>query len=201
METIIDEISQAIHRHALDPDDFRLVPASEALSRTIENHFVASQNRQWWWEDFRLSGTSVAFQGGGGWRRLAQIAPNPDELVWFIAEEDSLPYYPVFETSPALASLVIGECYAFECYMVTKDLTWLDCETHHDVLHAIGEGGGSQPEKSGVRSGPASMPRLACPGTTACESSFSKHPINCLINPTSAPCAPARPAARRIAHQ
>jgi len=140
MDTIIDEINQAIYRLTLAPDDFRLLPSHESdeLYHKVLNHFVASGDRRWWWEDFRLPGKSVTFDSGDGWKRLPQIAPNPTEFVWFIAEEDSLPYYPVFETTPEIASLVIGECYAFEYYIVAKDLTWLLCETHHNVMHAIG---------------------------------------------------------------
>lgn len=140
METVVDEISQAIHRLGLDPTQVRLLPSPEGeeVFRATLSHFVASGDRQWWWEDFRTPGTSFTFDGGDGWKRLPQIVPDPKESVWFITEDDSLPYYPVFETTPEIASLVIGECYGFEYYLVAKDLTWLLCETHHNVVFAVG---------------------------------------------------------------
>jgi hypothetical protein len=51
---------------------------------------------------------------------MPQIVPNPDELVWFIAEDSHLPHYPVFETSPNVATQIIGGCYGFEYYLIAK---------------------------------------------------------------------------------
>lgn len=44
----------------------------------------------------------------------------------------------IYETTPAVAQAVIGECYAFEYYVVARDLGWLVCENHHDVVIAGG---------------------------------------------------------------
>jgi len=115
-----------------------LPPQSEAVFRTALNHFVAGGDRRWWWEDFREPGKSLAFESGDGWRQVPRVVPNQNESVWFIAEDNSLPHYPVFETTPEVASLVIGECHGFEYYLVAKDLSWLLCETHHNVLCAVG---------------------------------------------------------------
>ena len=141
METIIDEITQAVDRLGLSPVAMRLLPAqeNEEVFRAALRHFVASGGRRWWWEDFRLPGKSLAFTEGDAWKHLPRIAPDPKESIWFIAEDDSLPHYPVFETTPEVASLVIGECYCFEYYVVAKDLSWLVCETHHNVVCAVGE--------------------------------------------------------------
>lgn len=140
METIVDEINQAVARLGLSASAMRplLPPQSLTVFSAALDHFVASGDRRWWWEDFRLSGKSVSYDDAQGWRRLPKIAPNADELVWFIAEDDSLPHYPVFETTPNVASLVIGECYGFEYYLIAKDLSWLLCETHHNVMCAVG---------------------------------------------------------------
>jgi hypothetical protein len=56
-----------------------------------------------------------------------------------VAEDDQLPFYPVFDGKPSAAQRVIGECCGFEYYLIAKDLTWLLCENHHDWLIAIGE--------------------------------------------------------------
>ncbi|HSI38838.1 MAG TPA: DUF6756 family protein [Methylotenera sp.] len=141
MQTIIDEISAALKTLGLDTEAVRPLPAleSEKIYLSALNHFVASGDRRWWWEDFRNSSISVKFENGDAWKHLPELTPNPDELVWFIAEEDQLPYYPVFETTPKFASQIIGECHGFEYYLIAKNLDWLVCETHHDCVFAVGE--------------------------------------------------------------
>jgi hypothetical protein len=140
MQTIIDEISRASARLGLDPSAMCLLPSSqsEAVFRAALDHFVASGDRQWWWEDFRVPGTSIAFEDGEGWKRIPKLAPSQSESVWLIAEDASLPHYPVFETTPEVASRIIGECDGFEYYLVAKDFSWLLCETHHNVIFAVG---------------------------------------------------------------
>ena len=140
MATIVDEIEQAVDRLGLSSSSMRLLPPpqGEAVVLAALSHFVAGGDRRWWWESFREPGKSITFESGDGWRQVPKIAPNPNEPVWFIAEDDSLPRYPVFETTPEVASLVIGECYGFEYYLVGKDLSWLLCETHHNVICAVG---------------------------------------------------------------
>lgn len=140
METIVDEINLAVAKLGLNASSMRplLQPQSLTVYRAALDHFVASGDRRWWWEDFRLSGKSVSYDDGQGWRRVPRIAPHADELVWFIAEDNSLSQYPVFETTPKVASLVIGECYGFEYYLIAKDFSWLLCETHHNVMCAVG---------------------------------------------------------------
>jgi hypothetical protein len=140
METIVDEINQAVARLGLSLTAMRqlLEPHSTDVYDAALDHFVAAGDRRWWWEDFRQAGKSVSFDDGQGWRRVPQITPASDELIWFIAEDGSLPHYPVFETTPKIASLVIGECYGFEYYLIAQDLSWLLCENHHNVLCAVG---------------------------------------------------------------
>ncbi|HEX5785529.1 MAG TPA: DUF6756 family protein [Burkholderiaceae bacterium] len=140
METVIDEINSAAKTLGLVPPEFRELPTAESETIFFEvlRHFVASGDRRWWWEDFREPGTSVMFPAGDGWKLMPEIAPNPDESVWFIAEDDQLPHYPVFETTPRIASKIIGECYGFEFYLVAKSFDWLLCETHHNRVCAVG---------------------------------------------------------------
>ena len=140
METVIDEIERAIEILLLGPEDIRkLAPVeSEAIFNETLRQFVSGGDRKWWWEAFSRPSTSAEFPTGDGWRRLAQIVPDPDELVWFIVEDDQLSHYPVFEVTPRAASRIIGECYGFEYYLVAKDYSWLVCETHHNRVFAVG---------------------------------------------------------------
>jgi hypothetical protein len=140
METVVDEIGRAAQILGLGPEQFRHLapPEEETVYFSALKHFVASDNRRWWWEAFRETGTSRQFIDGDGWKHIPGILPNPNEVVWFIAEESQSPNYPVFETTPRLASQIIGECYGFEYYLIAKDFSWLLCENHHDYLIAVG---------------------------------------------------------------
>jgi hypothetical protein len=140
MNTVVAEIERALVTLQLPPEAMRLLAdgQGEAVYFAALRHFVSSGDRRWWWEAFRDPGFSVAFEAGDGWRAIPHVCPAPNELVWFIAEDDQLPHYPVFETTPQTASEVIGQCYAFEYYVIAKDLSWLLCENHHNLMCAIG---------------------------------------------------------------
>jgi len=140
MQSIIQEIASAAERLDLDPAEIVLLPPedSERIYWAALRRFVGSEDRRWWWEAFREPGVELPFVAGDGWRKLPNIVPSPSEPIWFIAEDDHLPQYPVFETSAEVAAKIIGECYGFEYYLVAKDLSWLVCETHHNVVCAVG---------------------------------------------------------------
>ena len=111
----------------------------EAIFNEALRIFVDGGDRRWWWESFKRSPVSHKFAGGDGWRRLPELVPDPNEPVWFIAEENALPFYPVFELTPADASTILGECYGFEFYLMPKNYSWLLCENHHNTVFALGE--------------------------------------------------------------
>jgi hypothetical protein len=67
------------------------------------------------------------------------LVPNAQEKVWFIVEEDQMPFYPIYDATPAAIAKIIPECYGFEYYLVPKDKNWIFCENHHDRLIAVGE--------------------------------------------------------------
>jgi hypothetical protein len=135
------EIQDAIQRLGLNDSNIKLLPDDQAtpIFRAAHSHFVASSDRRWWWEDFRFSATRVRFSDQKGFLRLEKIVANQEEKVWFIVEDDQLPFYPVYEATAKAIQAVVGECSGFEYYLVAKDLSWLVCETHHDQLIAIGE--------------------------------------------------------------
>lgn len=140
MDFVTAEIERAIEKLGLPPEAMRRLPTveSEAVYFAALRHFVSSGDRVWWWEDFKEPAVSLVYEAGDAWRHLGDLVPDRNESVWFIAEDDHLPHYPVFETTPKVASSVLGECYAFEYYLIPKNFGWLVCENHHNVLLGIG---------------------------------------------------------------
>jgi hypothetical protein len=141
MATVLEEIRLAQATLGLPLAALRELPACESsdLFHTILAHFVEGGDRRWWWESFRAPHTSRRISDGSGWQYLPALVPDPNELAWFLPEDDSLPHYPVLETSTANASKIVSECYAFEYYLVAKDFSCLICENHHDMLIAVGD--------------------------------------------------------------
>lgn len=138
---ITDEILKAVKKLSLGKADFHQLPCEDAepLYYDLLNLFVSGGDRRWWWESFSKPSESVHFTNGKGFEIITEIVPNKNEPVWFIAEEDQLPFYPIFECTPELIQKIIGECYSFEYYIIPKSKEWLLCETHHDFIVGIGE--------------------------------------------------------------
>ena len=139
--SIREEIRAAVARLELAPDSFAEVSEEDGrrLFDAFLVRFTGGVDARWWWEHFSLPASTVQFADGKGFTRISQLVPDARQKVWFVAEDDQLPYYPVYEATPAAAERVIGECYAFEYYLISKDLRWLLGENHHDTMFAIGE--------------------------------------------------------------
>lgn len=139
-EFVRDEIQAAIESLLLCDSDIRQLSDEDArkVFDAALSHFVAGGNRRWWWEDFRFPSTAVRFTDQYGFKRIEKVVPDTKQKVWFVAEDVQLPFYPVYEASPEAIQSIVGGCYGFEYYIVAKDMSWLVCETHHDVMIAIG---------------------------------------------------------------
>ncbi len=141
MENVVHEIARAVKKLGLPESNIRLLPDQEGrvvFERALKT-FVGGDDRKWWWEDFSKKSTSIKIESGDGFKLIVEIVPDQEEKIWWIVEEDLLPYYPVYETSVKVAKEVIGECYGFEYYLIAKDDQWLLCENHHDYLIGIGD--------------------------------------------------------------
>jgi hypothetical protein len=138
--SVREEIGAAVTRLGLDEGTFAEVPPSEA--RLLVSQFLAvftgGVEAYRWWECFTLPSKSVVFKDGQAYQSLLDIVPDPDAHVWFVAEDDEPLSYPVYDATPRGAQQVIGECYYFEYYLISKDLSWLLCENHHDALIGVG---------------------------------------------------------------
>ena len=140
-EGIREEIGAALATLNIAAMQFRELGEADArqVREAIEATFMNARNRTWWWEHFRIPSSATRFDDGMAFTRICAVVQNPDEQVWFVAEDSQLPEYPVFESTPRLIQSVIGECYGFEYYLVSKNFSWLLCETHHDDFIALGD--------------------------------------------------------------
>jgi len=99
MSQVLEEIENAIRLLNLS-HEVKLVEAEgEAIYKSLIETFVEGDDRRWWWESFREPSESITFEDGKGFERLAKFVPNKNEVVWFVVEDNQLPYYPIFEAT------------------------------------------------------------------------------------------------------
>lgn len=141
MGFVTEEIENALELLSIENSSFQLLSDNEAnpLFRKLLDRFVSGGDRRWWWESFSLPEYSLNFDDQQAFQRITTVVPDPQESVWIVIEDDQLPIYPIYEGSPENIQKVIGECYGFEYYIISKSMTWLLCENHHNRMLGIGD--------------------------------------------------------------
>jgi hypothetical protein len=140
MDLVTKEIENALRVLSIPSESFRLLPDDQGavLYQELLAEFVAGTDRRWWWEAFLKPSSSKTFEDGTGFEKITELVPKPNAMVWFVVEEDQLPFYPIYEATPAAIQQVIGECYGFEYYIIPKSKDWLLCENHHNRMIGVG---------------------------------------------------------------
>lgn len=132
------EIEQAIKTLQLKQTDICEVINIKKLYLELLDCFVKSGDRKWWWEDFKQEAFYfVAYERP--FEELIHIIPKESDTVWLMIEDDQEEYYPIYNCKPAVIGELIGECSAFEYYVIDKNKQWLLCENHSDQLIGVGK--------------------------------------------------------------
>jgi hypothetical protein len=139
MKKNADEIHRGTRALGFTSERFRHLAADEAqrVYQSALRHFVPRGQPRWWWEHFPAS-AGVRFTDCDGWRHLSKLVPDPDERVWFIAEDSVPPECSVWEASVRDIQAIVAECYGFEYYLIQQQFRGLLCESHHAVIVAVG---------------------------------------------------------------
>ena len=136
------DILAAVTTLGLSPEQFRQLPDTEAeqVCRTALGRFVTcSFNPSWWWEHLREPKAGFQPDGIPGFDIIPRLVPDGDAPIYFVAEDDSDSFFPVYLTTTRIAASVIAECFSFEFYLLPTDFSWLVGENHHDVVFGSGE--------------------------------------------------------------
>jgi len=138
MGRVIKEIDAAIKSLDIDPSSFVRLnrEQNENLYQRLLKKFVASGNRRWWWEDFKLPKYNFE-EHPNRIEQLRSILVEIKEKVWFMPEDDEYDFYPIYESEPAVIPDILSECFFFEYYIISKQENWLICENHHNHLIGI----------------------------------------------------------------
>ena len=140
MTTVRDEIRAVVKESKLSPQEFRELTHKEAETVYLAalRKFVPTGTPIWWWEHFTKY-SSLHFLDDDGSKFIARLVSTPNTRVWFIVGEDDDSNYPVFGATVTAVQSVVENCFAFEYYIISKELDWLLCENHHGVMFAVGE--------------------------------------------------------------
>jgi hypothetical protein len=140
MGQVTEEIVNAIGTLNLDGSDIQLLDKAEGrkIFDDLLTHFVNSGDRRWWWEDFTQKSFSFS-DYERPFEVLNEIIPETKEKVWLMVEDDQEDFYPIYEVRPQIVQQIIGECFGFEYYIISKNKDWLICENHHNRLIGIGD--------------------------------------------------------------
>ncbi|MDH7447590.1 DUF6756 family protein [Aquimarina sp. 2201CG14-23] len=138
MGTVKTEIAQAIKTLKLKQEDICLVSDVKSLYLELLVHFVKSGDRRWWWEDFKQEAFYFK-EYEFPFQQIINIIPKNVDTVWLMVEDDEEKYYPIYNCKPSVIAQLIGECTAFEYYVIDKNKQWLLCENHSDQLIGVGE--------------------------------------------------------------
>ncbi len=140
MSQVTEEIQNAIGLLKLESSVKRVaISKEETLYYDLLSHFVDGGDRRWWWEAFKLPSEYITYDEDSGFEKLVELVPDSKEEIWFMVEDDKLPHYPIYESSTENITKIIGECFAYEYYLIPKNKRWLLCETHHNSIVGVGK--------------------------------------------------------------
>ncbi len=140
MGEVIQEISNTIKTLNFTDKEISLLdlPSGKKLYFELLDFFVASGDRRWWWEDFKLESFSF-IDYEKPFEKLKDIIPDLKKKVWLMVEDDQEEYYPIYNCDPSIIGQILGECSCFEYYVIDKNMDWLICENHHNILIGLGQ--------------------------------------------------------------
>jgi hypothetical protein len=138
-------ILAAARELGFDEGCFHQLPGSRALpllDRIFDTFTVegrSGRNRHWLWNDLRGPSAFIGIHDFGLLQRLGQ----PSTPVWLIAEDFAAtkrgaPFW-AFEATLSAAAATLDNHHLLEFYVVSRPLTWLVGENHHDIWFAAGE--------------------------------------------------------------
>lgn len=105
----------------------------------IEKTFISKEkynsNTYPYWEKLKGNCFSIFFEEDDASTALDMLV-NRDEKIWLLVQGDRKIW--LYEGDIESIKKLIGECYAFEYYLVSKKFSWLLCENHHGCLIGVG---------------------------------------------------------------
>ncbi len=142
MENLRGKINEIIKELHLPNEEFHLVRLTkykQILISIIEKftNLEKTNINVWWWDYFNEP--IYHFYPKDVFNVLPNIIDN-EETVWFVIEDEAKEqeHFWLYEGKINAIISVLKELSCVEYYIVSKNLEWIICENHHDIL--IGSG-------------------------------------------------------------
>lgn len=135
------EIQNAIKSLNLSDQQFKeiglyqWVKIIKMVEDTFINKKVYNANFQPYWEHLKEIPFSMHFCNNDAFRFIGNIV-DIEEKLWFLVQDANKIW--LYEGTVKSIIEIIGECYGFEYYLISKQLSWLLCENHHGYLIGVG---------------------------------------------------------------
>lgn len=111
----------------------------QSIIDKIEENFITKEKHDIdtypYWERLKGECFNIYFEEDDAYKSL-DLLINRDETVWLLLQDDAKLW--LYEGNIETIKKVIGECYAFEYYLISKKYSWLLCENHHGYLIGVG---------------------------------------------------------------
>ncbi|MFZ2281536.1 MAG: DUF6756 family protein [Prosthecobacter sp.] len=129
-----DDINQAIKGQANIAFEFVSLHRFQDILDQVAERFLKrgkrDLNKIWLWNEFRNeTGSSQPEDVLSALTEMMEAQTS----YWFIASDENGKYW-VAESSGSSIITVLREMYAFEYYILDKQMSWILCENHHGML-------------------------------------------------------------------
>ena len=131
MWNIYEEIITAVNALNINCIEVDEKQSQEVIKRIIKKYTTKNENTYLWEEIIDY----VSFNNKDAWQWINDFIGDWEVILFFNSADEKKSF--VFKNGEDLVS-VLGETYGFEFYITNKDLTYLMCFNHHDILIASG---------------------------------------------------------------
>ena len=131
MWNIYEEIITAVNALNINCTEVDEKQSQEVIKRIIKKYTTKNENTYLWEEIIDC----VSVNNKDAWQWINDFIGDWEVILFFNSADEKKSF--VFKNGEDLVS-VLGETYGFEFYITNKDLTYLMCFNHHDILIASG---------------------------------------------------------------
>lgn len=131
MWNIYEEIITAVNTLKINVVEISENQSEEIIKKIIKKYTTEKENRYLWEEIVDY----FSVNNKDAWRWVNEFIGKSEAIMFFNNSDERKSF--IFQNGDDLVS-VLSETYGFEFYITNKDLTYLICFNHHDILIASG---------------------------------------------------------------
>lgn len=131
MWNISEEIITAANTLKINVIEISESQSAEIIKKITKKYTTEKENRYLWEEIVDY----FSINNKDAWQWVSEFIGNSEAIMFFNNSDERKAF--LFQNGNDLVS-VLSETYGFEFYITDKDLTYLLCFNHHDILISSG---------------------------------------------------------------